>query len=643
MLPEWISQQEILQQVGQEYGAGFNAVRSKRDLFRDRLDLYVNIGKENKIYVRLIFSTIQTLLALFYKDDPTIKFLGRQIGDHERAQNLERLKEFDYEEMWLDMKKFWVNFHKLFYGVGIEVSDWWDSVTQTPKVRYVDPLSWIPDPNADGNTGYQYHGFEMRVKKSDLHPRYWYFNTGELKTDEQLVVDKYIAENLSMERSMQQILNDQFMKDNRHLLSVEWSDHPNTAVFSVYQHYTTLSNWKKYIITTANDIGIIIKIVEILPVFQEEKADPNKIEFPVVVRHYSPLEGDSFWVCVPDLLEDKQKMKQLFMNLNRIKAENEALGDIFFYDEDVIDNINDLKVPSIGPKYVKANLSKGNTPMMEVAKARIKQDAYNMPEILEQQWFQDIGLDEASLWTSPSGSRTATEHQRVQRNANLRLDLGLRLDKIAEKKFWKILWYRMYVQYFKWSSKKIVYLNNWVGLKPVELNKDQFITSSDINVKVYSDIEAKEIKEKQSAMYMANIQFILNDPSTSKASKNFALRKLYTLWGATDEEANILVQESSEEMNAKLYLELLDRNEMPPEIDDMDEDHMAYIVIYQQALNTDAKFKAIEARRKALQLSGQSQPAVPTGDANVQSQMTSNAIAKSNSAEKMASSLVDIR
>jgi len=90
-------------------------------------------------------------------------------------------------------------------------------------------------------------------------------------------------------------------------------------------------------------------------------------------------------VCVPDLLEDKQKMKQLFMNLNRIKAENEALGDIFFYDEDVIDNINDLKVPSIGPKYVKANLSKGNTPMMEVAKARIKQDAYNMPEILEQQ------------------------------------------------------------------------------------------------------------------------------------------------------------------------------------------------------------------------------------------------------------------
>jgi len=96
-------------------------------------------------------------------------------------------------------------------------------------------------------------------------------------------------------------------------------------------------------------------------------------------------------------------------------------------------------------------------------------------------------------------------------------------------------------------------------------------------------------------------------------------------------------------MNAKLYLELLDRNEMPPEIDDMDEDHMAYIVIYQQALNTDAKFKAIEARRKALQLSGQSQPAVPTGDANVQSQMTSNAIAKSNSAEKMASSLVDIR
>jgi hypothetical protein len=45
-------------------------------------------------------------------------------------------------------------------------------------------------------------------------------------------------------------------------------------------------------------------------------------------------------------MEDKQMMIQLFMNLNRIKAEHEARGDMFFYDEDVIKDINQLQIPT---------------------------------------------------------------------------------------------------------------------------------------------------------------------------------------------------------------------------------------------------------------------------------------------------------
>jgi len=56
-----------------------------------------------------------------------------------------------------------------------------------------------------------------------------------------------------------------------------------------------------------------------------ERKDFTKIQFPVVRRYWRPLENDPFGIAVPDLLEDKQTMIQLFLNLNKIKAEHEAL------------------------------------------------------------------------------------------------------------------------------------------------------------------------------------------------------------------------------------------------------------------------------------------------------------------------------
>lgn len=645
MLPKWITQQEILQQVSQEYEMGFNAVNAKRWLFRERLKLYNNVWEEDKIYVRLIYSTMLTLVALSHKDSPTVKFMWRQIWDDARAKNLERLKDFDYDEMWLAEKKYFVQWNKYFYWVGIEVSDWYDEITQTPRVRFVNPTSWIPDPNYDPNIWYAFHWFEMTAKKKDLSPKYWYFNVNWLKTDKETEVAEYINKNLAEWKSMEQIMDDQYMKEHRHMATTHSAWHSSNTIYSVYQHYTTLSNWKKYIITTANNRWLLIRVQEILPVFEEEKKDNSKVEFPIVIRHWSPLPWDPFWVSVCDLLEDKQKMKQLFLNLNRIKAENEALWDIFFYDPDVIDNIDDIKVPSVWPKFVEADLKRW-TPMIEAQKSRIKSDAFNMPEILEQQWFSDIGLDEASLWFSPSQSRTATEHQRVQRNANLRLELWNRLNKIAEKKFWKHLWYRMYAQFFNEKSKKVVYINNGVWIVPTELFKNDFVTSTDINVKVIWDAEAEEIKQKQVAVYMANMPMIVNDPSLSQSSKNFAKRRLLTLSWMSDEQANIVIPETTDEAQAKLDLELLNRNEDVAEITDMNEDHMAYIIIYWQSLDTKAKFKAIEARRKALAISWQSTKApteaIPWSE-NMQSQMTSNLLAKSSRPDQEASSLLDIR
>jgi len=61
-----------------------------------------------------------------------------------------------------------------------------------------------------------------------------------------------------------------------------------------------------------------------------------------------------------------------------------------------------------------------------------------------------------------------------------------------------------------------------------------------------------------------------------------------------------------DEKTAYEELNLLNNNELwKPLISSLDQDHLAYIIIYSQALNTDAKYTAIEARWEAYKASKQ--------------------------------------
>lgn len=634
MLPKGLTEEQILQVVGKEYNIGWTFAQPKRQLFRERLSLYTNVGTENKVYVRLIFSTIQTLVSLYYKDSPTVQFMGRQLWDDAIAKNLDRLKDFDYEEMELDKIKYEVQWNKFFYWVGIEAHDWYDSITNTPRVRSVDPTCWIADPNFSISKWFAFHWFDFNATIDELSPDYGYFNVQELESDDEVKVREYIAREMQTWRSFDSIQKDDEIVAIRNLWSrsSEW-------VYSIYNHYTCI-NWKKYLFTLANGRTKLIRAIELEPVFEEEKKDRSKVEYPIVIRRWSPFAWDPFGISVCDILEDKQKMRQLFLNLNKIKAENEALWDVFLYDPDVIENIWEIKVPSTWPKYLKANLARNPNPLVELPKSRIKQDSYNLPDIMQQQWFQDIGLDEASLWISPDANRTATEHQRVQKNANLRMVLWARVDNRAEKKFRRVLWYRVYYQYFDKASQKNIYLNNWVWQVPATVRRKDFITKSDIDIKTVSTADLEDMKEKERAMYMATVQNILQNPS-SEYSKNYALRKLYALNGMNDEETYVLIPETPDEIQAKLDLELINRDEMPSMVIEPNEDHMTYIAIYQQALETKAKAKAIALRRMAVMKFWKKQLWQQVDNAT-QNQLVSNAISQSNQTQNQASSLQDV-
>ena len=182
---------------------------------------------------------------------------------------------------------------------------------------------------------------------------------------------------------------------NQNIRQLNWTDvvlKETNPIYWVYNHYTTIK-WKKYLVTLANDLSLIVRFQEVEPVFEEEKENPNEVKFPVILNYYSPIKWDPFGESIPDLIEDKQKQEQLFLNLNRIKAEFEAWWDTFLVDTRAIKNLNDLRQQTSWPKYVRANLDVNPNPIRPVDRGNIKADATNLPQIIRAQASEDLWLD----------------------------------------------------------------------------------------------------------------------------------------------------------------------------------------------------------------------------------------------------------
>lgn len=318
---------KILEQIEREYQLSADFTEQKRQLYKRRKKLYMNIeDQDKKIYSRLIFSTIETLQALTVKSKPSAKFSVNGEFFDEIEHTIKMVSESDYERMKLEEKKERASFHTYFYGVGIQVLDGFDTQSKTPECTVISPMQWICDPEANLNMQARFHGFELKVNKEQLTEQAGYFNLDKLEKGENRLEEED-------RKSSQQL---------RQLEEISQDD----GLYNIYHHYTIIKG-RKYLITLGNNRKLIIRCEEITAKNKEQRKNPKLIKFPVIVDTWIKSEFDPWGISVPDLLEDKQTMQQLFLNLNRIKAENEAWGDIFLYDPEIVENIDELTVPKL--------------------------------------------------------------------------------------------------------------------------------------------------------------------------------------------------------------------------------------------------------------------------------------------------------
>lgn len=618
----WMDSDIILKQIKDEYKQWYEAISAKRKQREEDIkNKYVPMSSDDKVNIHSIYTSIQTLLSVYYSDKMLIEFAPRKKNLIEKAAQINRLAEFDYNEMWLDKIDYEWTFDAFMLWVWIKIIDWWDNYRQCPIAKIVNPLSWIPDSRGWFDiSSHRRAWFEMEMTKIDMN-RNKYQNT-------ELV-------NCASENVQSEIY--QAYQSWRWIISQYVDTTPNKK-FPIYNHYTIIE-WEKYLVTTANYNTIILRMIKLPYTNKSQKENPSLIMFPIALKYYSPLKGDNFWISIPDLLRDKQSAESKLFNLTLISATRNALWDDKLYNPKKIKNIKDLQKPSVNWKYIPANIREWEdlwSVIMTIPKDNPTQLPFDLQSSLRFQSSLSTWLDSNALWIQWQGNQTATEAQITQKNANLRFILWTNISKWWEDTFWK-LWYNSYIFNLKKGSIKNIRISKWFDEKYYEISRDDFITDENVDIKIISTSEKQSLQDKQKADFYAIAPQFLADTTIPQIAKTYIKRKMYRLVGLEEEEIMRLVPKTLDERLAELDVELINNNQAT-EKPLRWQDHLTFLDILDTA--DDNKYKAIAISDRKQAYIDEWQQQIEQLSQEVWWDNTAANIAQSNASSRMSSNMM---
>lgn len=104
-LPEGWTKEQVLNKIQSEYMQSEIVAQRKVAKIRRYIRLYndPDINDEEKLRINLGFSNIRTLMALSIVDDLTIKYIGQNLTDFQKADNWNKLAEDMYNSVGMTM------------------------------------------------------------------------------------------------------------------------------------------------------------------------------------------------------------------------------------------------------------------------------------------------------------------------------------------------------------------------------------------------------------------------------------------------------------------------------------------------------------------------------------------------------------
>ena len=587
-----IDKEEFLIQIQDEIALSRSFTGQKRDLLRTNVMKYIDQTiDDEKIPMNTAYASINLDIAIEMMDTKNPIFTPRGIGDDEIAENLTDVAQFDYKEMGMNKIAYQVALDRRMTWVGIIAKTWWDEMGTHPTIGIKDPMAWLPDPFFDNTTEARFHYFEELIPKECLSEEYGFSEEAE-----------------EMGGTMSPLLSQNQSARNRKTgYNNTPTDKTMVSVINGYSYFDDVL----YMVTLSEDGSQMLRCVEVKPVFKKEKLEYVPMTAVVNTKWYSPKRGDPFGTSMLELIGPKQSALSQLINLRLINAKFSTLGQMYLYDVNTVQNANEIARPSTNPKII--GVDGKNNPISQavypVPRNNILEDSFRVSQEIMEALQMETGIDSRTLWVQWSGTSTLGEVKQIQENANIRFGLTTLHQELADEQFWRDIWYRSYKEFFSKTDKKFIRIASsidWTRL--LELTQEDFLTFEDPHVIIESKKKFESERARIAASLDARLAVMEANPNSHKISLNYMRRKILKLQGMTRADIQVMCPYEPDEMDARNIVKLLNENDMKAAtIRDINQDHMTYLVVFQSAMDTEAKQVAIEMRKQAYIQSGQGQ------------------------------------
>jgi len=564
-------EEQILLQIQTAYDDAESAQNEKKVYHKAINDAVNQLHQDDRMQYDLLWSYKKSFIAMFQSEGLSPVWTERDYNDKEVAEKLNKIAEFDIENMKKNLKDKKMLSDIFDYGVGLRVYNGFDKVNKCPLYITPSPLSWFYDPNGSVlDVDFKYHIFHFQTSKHALE----YQN---LLTDDYFNLDEVSSGEYSRSPEMNDLKR--YRKQNNGEVTQE--------IVYVHNCFITL-NGHRYFCVVANDQTKIIKWERLLPETKEEKKDPSIVPFKISISNAFVDQYDAWGVSYREKIYPVQNAIKRIINAIHDKQLRDAGHDIYFVDIDRIDNVaNLLNKPSGGPRFVPVNdLGSGpiSQPVIENNDTSKSQEYIQQLEYYAENTTALTGIVRGL--TPDAGTLGEAEIQ-MQKSSAL---FGVDAETLAygEKMFWTNIYYRSLLEHMSSIGGKSAMLGV-SGSDMVNISKREFVGMNTPNITIKSKRKDAEEDNRKVSSMQAMLPIMLQDQSVSEVSKTMYKRELMRLQGLEEEFIHTVIPLSPSERHSKKMVEIVNLDQVPKNLIIPNLDIETLWIYLQTAIDNDSK------------------------------------------------------
>lgn len=538
-------QDDLLKQVSHERELWDDFVSSERDEIEADLVLLRNQTKQKgKIWDTTLFNTHTALVARSFHNKTPIKFKWDKNWIEKQIKMLNNAFNEDRQTSYMKALKYYEYFDKFATWISITAKIGWDWVYKRNVYQVINPLLAVPDPNWD------YFTWDYR---------FVWFPTIKSKT--QLEIEWYDTDELTEWASTQWAI--QVKKDSQQTQWLNTTEEKD--LYEVYLHFTHVEmefEWelinRKIWILTANNEQVVLNAWYIKAGNKFEEENPEAIKFPLKFKYRKPLRDNFYWDRPANYTRDVQIQKAIIANLRLDKMRAE-LYPMYLYNKDYVSG-KDLSfwfnkwIPiSTGINWPQVNLSNLVSPVQKDLRI---DTSITVEQLMDRQVEKSTSIWDIAQWTTPDKRETLWTNQLIVSNTDVNLSLNEELDLIWEEQ-WVYIWFSWYYQNFNDADKKLIYAWMWTGQLPIKLSKKDFLYEWNLAISIESNAQNETRKRKQAQAYQVTAPLILWDQNINEASKRHTLRRIWESNWMSDEDIDIEIPKTSQQILQSMENEIL--------------------------------------------------------------------------------------